>query len=162
MEPYQKSLKGKLKPLICWDIYHAHFQKQHLLQQDLEQILNLVQQHQWQTALNFRKLLQEEYTLVVTNPQKEITWVSSGFIDMTGYAPSYALNKKPGFLQGPDTDSKMVKMISAKLAQKEKVSGKLINYRKGGIPYLCGLEIHPLFTSRQQFSHFIALEKEIV
>ena len=105
--------------------------------------------------------LQAGNTLVLTDTAKTILWASNSFLNMTGYSPTEALGKKPGMLQGPDTDPATVLCVRRALAMAEPISANLVNYRKNGEAYVCQVHIEPLYDNRQKLTHFIAVESEV-
>nr|WP_297786030.1 PAS domain-containing protein [uncultured Allomuricauda sp.] len=106
-------------------------------------------------------LKQENYdALVVTSWDQNIVWVNQGFTEMTGYNKKYALGKKPNFLQGADTSNRIKKQIKEGLQNNHRYNVSIVNYRKNGETYRCQIKILPLSDSKQELSHFIALEKE--
>lgn len=153
--------KSRLAPLLCWDIAHPMLPKRNQIANDIDQIETLQVTHHWQHDLNFRKLLTTNHTLIVTDVAREIVWTSSDFFEMTGYTLAEAVGKKPTFLQGEKTTERSKQLIREKLGQFEKVTARLINYRKDGEAYGCNIMIHPLKNTKEEVTHFIAIEKEV-
>lgn len=106
--------------------------------------------------------LQTGYTLVLTDPAKTIIWASNSFLTMTGYKPAEALGQKPALLQGAGTNPDLVLQVQTALDRTESVSADLLNYRKNGEPYICRVHIEPLYDSRQNLTHFLAVEREVI
>jgi PAS domain S-box-containing protein len=80
---------------------------------------------------------------------------------MTGYTKSEAVNRKPTFLQGEKTEATIVREIGKKLTFSTNVKADLFNYRKNGEPYICHIEIEPIFDKDDNLVKFMAFEKEI-
>lgn len=55
---------------------------------------------------------------------------------MTGYSKSYAVGKKPAFLQGEKTSPSFKKQIRSDLKNNHSYSGSLVNYKKNGQAYI--------------------------
>lgn len=150
-------------PLNCWDIYAVHFDK--LIQQskiayDIRQLNTLLEYNLNQNVLNL--LEEQQYdALVYTNPTQQIEWVSKGFTEMTGYPKSYALGKKPTFLQGEKTSKKTRKAIKQQLGGNDYIEETILNYKKNGDQYLCKIHIVPLYNSEDLLSGYLAIEKEL-
>lgn len=153
--------KSRSAPLLCWDIAHPMLPKRNQIANDVDQIEQLQTAHSWQHDLNFKKLLTTNYTLIITNVSREIIWTSSDFYEMTGYTMTEAVGKKPAFLQGEKTTERSKQLIREKLGQFEKVTARLINYRKDGEVYGCNITIHPLKNAKDEVTHFVAIEKEV-
>ena len=81
---------------------------------------------------------------------------------MTGYHKNYALGKKPSFLQGEKTSEATKQKIREKLKTEHGYEGSILNYRKNGEAYRCRIKIIPLYDSKKQLTHFIALERELL
>lgn len=153
--------KSRSAPLLCWDIAHPMLPKRNLVANDIEQIERLQNTHHWRHELNFKRLLTSNHTLIITDVAREIIWTSSDFYQMTGYTLAEAIGKKPAFLQGEKTTERSKQLIREKLGQFEKVTARLINYRKDGEVYGCNITIHPLKNAKDEVTHFVAVEKEV-
>jgi PAS domain S-box-containing protein len=126
---------------------------------DLGTMLRLKRKYHWQIDLEL--LLAKPYqALVLTDAQRRIRWVSSGFRHMTGFPAKAAIGRKPSFLQGPDTDASTIQRLREALNAGQAVSADLINYRKNSEAYLCAVDITPLHDAQGRLTHFIALEYE--
>lgn len=101
-------------------------------------------------------------TIVVTNPEQIIHFVTKGFEKMTGYPAEYARGKKPKFLQGKDTEESVRTMIRTNLEKRIPVEAIITNYRKNGEQYLCQVKIFPMFNKNLDLVNFVALENEYV
>jgi PAS domain S-box-containing protein len=74
-------------------------------------------------------------TFLVTNPRlagNPIIYVSSGFLDLTGYTVDRILGRNCRFLQGPGTDPVAVSRMRESIAQGRDISVTLLNYRQDG------------------------------
>ena len=100
-------------------------------------------------------------TIVVTNPERVIKYVSSGFEKMTGYSSQFAIGKRPDFLQGTRTDLAVKQKLRTQFSAKETVKVDLINYKKSGEEYICRVEIKPIFDTAGELRNFLAIEWEI-
>ena len=89
-----------------------------------------------------------------------IRWVSPEFEKMTGYEASELIGRNPSMLQGVKTSraalSALRRAISAGAAHRT----VLVNYRKNGEPYLCDIEIRPIFDDLGEVLCFLAIESE--
>lgn len=158
-----KTNTRKYMPLNCWDIYSVYFDK--LIQQskiayDVKQLNSLLAYNLNQNVLNVLK--EEQYdALVYTKPTQQIAWVSKGFTDMTGYPKSYAVGKKPTFLQGEQTSLETRKAIKQQLGGRRYIEETILNYKKNGDKYLCKIKIVPLYNKEDLLSGYLAIEKEL-
>jgi PAS domain S-box-containing protein len=99
--------------------------------------------------------------VVVTDARERIKWVSEGFYRMTGYEQEEVLMRKPGFLQGEETDKAILQQIRQALNLQQPSEGTLLNYRKNGEPYYCNIAITPLLNHENKLVNFIAVEQEV-
>lgn len=150
----------KSKLPLSWDIANPLLPWHIQIQEDVTQLEKLIKLHKWDLDLDYNKLLAHGFSIVITNLQREIIWVSSNFFNMTGYTLKEAVGQKPSFLQGARTNRKHVELISEQLKRFETVSARLINYRKDTEPYLCEIKIYPLKNTDGQVTHFLAIEKD--
>lgn len=157
--------KGKnyISPLLSFDFYLENYHK--MLEQlrkdvDLKQLESIVKPRIGTYIQDL--ILQERYdALVLTKPDQHIVWVSEGFQEMTGYSKSYAIGKKPSFLQGTNTSENTKQEIREQLRVGHKFSGSILNYRKNGETYQCQIKIVPIYDFKNVLMNFLALEKEL-
>src|SRR5271167_3683188 len=90
-----------------------------------------------------------------------IIFVNPVFIRLTGYTAQEAIGRKPGFLQGPDTDPEERTRIREALQARQPVRGQLLNYAKDGEPFWLDLNIIPLADKTGAITHFAAIERDI-
>jgi len=98
--------------------------------------------------------------IVVTDSAQQITWVSQGFTRMTGYKPHETYGKHPGFLQGERTLPLIRQQIRQHLNEGQPFTGTIVNYRKSGEAYTCGLHLFPVYNRTHELVNYIALEEE--
>ena len=145
--------------LLSWGIQDLF--TDNTLLDDLKKIHTLAKNFDWKNNLN--SILKENLyeSLVITNSDKKIIWVNSGFKQMTGYENEFAIGKSPIFLQGEKTTETSKEKIRKKLLKNNPFKEVIINYRKDQSTYKCELKIFPLY-SKNETTHFLALEKEVV
>ena len=99
--------------------------------------------------------------VIISDEKGEIEWVNKGFERITGYKLVEVKGKKPGsFLQGPDTDPEVIKLMSEKIKAGESFNSEILNYHKSGQAYWLALSIQPVFHE-DKITHFIAIESDI-
>jgi PAS domain S-box-containing protein len=145
-------------PLMSWDISNPNYNLIDKRSVDLEALNGISAANNWD--VDFVKELSISYqTLVLTDLKQTILWVNHGFQSMTGYAPDYAIGKKPAFLQGPETSEIVKNRIRKKLKSGGRISETITNYKKNGNPYECHITIIPLLDSNRVITHYLALER---
>lgn len=150
-------------PLLCWDVISAQRQL-HLSklrkQTNHEVLLDIFRQRGWVFDLDI--ILTKNYqAIVLTNPKQQILWVSEGFREMTGYPKSFALGRRPSFLQGRNTSESSRNAIRANLSLGVPFTERLVNYKKDRTEYICEVNIYPIRDYQNELSAFLALESEV-
>lgn len=153
-----------ISPLLSFDLYletYHHLIKKLKKETDIEQLKYILKGN---IGPNIQDVLRQEIydALVLTSSDQQIIWVNNGFTEMTGYAKNYALGKKPTFLQGEQTSKNKIKDIGEQLHRKHGYTGSIVNYRKSGESYVCHIKILPLYDSKKELTHFIAMERELL
>jgi PAS domain S-box-containing protein len=100
-------------------------------------------------------------TSPLDEPGPRIVFVNDAFERCTGYMREEVLGRSPRFLQGPDTQRDELDRIDAALRQMAPVRAELINYRKNGEAFWLELEAIPIADGQGQFTHFVAVERDI-
>lgn len=132
-------------------------------QRDYGQFSQLARLNNWRFDRQRIQLFLQNpsHTLVVTDHRQSIQFVNQGFSRMTGYSSNEALNRYPAFLQGPDTNPNTKLAIRTCLATGQPFTGDVLNYRKNGEPYWCGVSIEPVLNHDRQIVNYVAFEREI-
>lgn len=164
-EKYSKEVvpKSYLSPSKGVGLPSAFFEPENPIcpyKKDYDTLLFMASQFYWNSDIN--KILTNPYdALVVTDSSQKIIWTNPGFYKMTGYSQSYALDKKPSFLQGTETSVKTKHVIKDKLLQGKPFTEKILNYKKNQKEYWCQIHIFPM-QNKTGITHFIALETELL
>lgn len=159
----EKRKTSFLKPLLgAWEFLPKPFQSFTDWEKDVAQLQQMAAWHRWVSVPDFEKEIRlGKRTIVVTSPEQQIEYVSTHFLGMTGYSSREALGRKPNFLQGKDTDPLAVQAVREAVKARQPVESTILNYKKEGVPYLCEVNILPLYNEEGVFSHFMALEQEV-
>ena len=156
--------KKYLSPLASFDVHLANYielNKKYKTDNDISNLINVLNASYW-TSNIASMIFQKDYdALVLTDKKQKIVWVSGGFSNMTGYSKTFAIGKKPSFLQGEKTSLSVKKQIDYSLKSNNTFDGSVINYKKNGSLYNCQIVISPLFNSKQEVKYYLAFEKEI-
>ena len=94
-------------------------------------------------------------------PGPRIVFVNPAFERLTGYTSAEALGRSPRFLQGENTDRRILAEISRALAQGEPIRRQLVNYRKDGTEYWVDMDIVPVFDPAGKCRHFAAIGRDV-
>tara|TARA_A200000159_G_scaffold160068_1_gene179604 strand:- start:38 stop:526 length:489 start_codon:yes stop_codon:yes gene_type:complete len=157
-------MKNSSLPLACLDVHLTNYRllnREFIKDNDISKLVGILNISCWSSDIT-EKIFQKNYdALVLTDKNQKILWVSNGFKNMTGYSKTFAVGKKPSFLQGEKTSKSIKKQISVSLKNHNSFCGSLLNYKKNGSLYNCQIKISPLYNSKQNLKYFLAFEKEI-
>ena len=131
-------------------------------QRDYEIINQYAESQGWVESVDFEKHLKKgNNSVVISDINQTILYVSSGFEHMTGYSEIFARGKKAKFLQGENTEQGVLHTIKKAVEKRKFVECVLTNYRKNGELYLCKVKIFPMFNDKHEIVNFVALESEV-
>lgn len=95
-------------------------------------------------------------------PGPTVLYANPAFARMSGYAIEDVVGGSPRLLQGPGTNREATRHLPRLLASEGRFLGCLQNYRKGGDPYLCEIDVRPIRGRDGTPLAFIAFEREVV
>ena len=128
---------------------------------DLDDLERLAAKFGWKTSYEIKKRArQNDTTVIITDLNQNIEWVSNCFEKLTDYERKDAIGKTPRILQGPLTDRKTLDKIKETILKNLPFKGELINYKKNGQLYLCNIEIYPLVNKQNHVVNYVAFERE--
>ena len=96
-----------------------------------------------------------------TLPDCPIVYASDGFLKMTGYGASEVLNKNCRFLQGEETNMDDVKRIGDAVRAGERITVRLLNYRKDGTKFWNLLTVAPVMLADGTVAKFIGVQVDV-
>ena len=99
-------------------------------------------------------------TIVLTDPQRHITFVNEVFEKTTGYSNEEALGQNPNILKSGKQDDSFYVELNKKLDNGEKWEGQFINKRKDGSLYYEKASIVPVFLENKLIS-YLAIKLDI-
>lgn len=151
-----------LHPLHTGMEFRSFARKDSRWMMEYNYLQEMAENRQWHRYPELLEPLHDpETAIIVTDTTEEINWVNKGFSLMTGYNSNEAVGRRPGFLQGKETDSKEISRFRENLNRQQLFDGMLLNYRKSGEPYYCHIVVHPLFNRQKELVNFLAIEKEV-
>ena len=101
-------------------------------------------------------------SVVITGPDRTITYVNKGFERLTGYSLADVQGKNPGsLLQGRHTNRATVARIRSRLGVGEPVYDEIMNYDRDGNPYWVSLAINAIRDDAGQIVRFISIQANI-
>jgi PAS domain S-box-containing protein len=99
--------------------------------------------------------------VVITGPDRRVTYVNDGFTEITGYSAEEVLGRSCGFLQGPDTDADFDVRLRRCLAVGAPFEGEVFNHRKDGSTFWNELTITPVRNERGDITQWVGVQRDI-
>jgi PAS domain S-box-containing protein len=97
----------------------------------------------------------------VTEPGPAIVFVNAAFERITGYTSAEALGRSPRFLQGKNTDRRVLAEMHRALEQRQPIRRQVLNYHKNGAEYWVDMDIVPVFDTAGKCTNFVAIERDV-
>ncbi|HZT31341.1 MAG TPA: PAS domain S-box protein [Bryobacteraceae bacterium] len=97
----------------------------------------------------------------VNQPDNPIVYASPGFARMTGYQPEEVLGKNCRFLQGKDTDPRVVESLREAVAAGRGCEVEILNYRKDGTPFWNALSLNPVHNEKGGLAYFVGVQSDV-
>lgn len=99
--------------------------------------------------------------IIITDGDGRVEWANPAFETVTGFSVAESVGRKPGeFLQGPESDPDVIRLMSDKLAAIQGFAVELVNYTKDGRPYWIKIACEPVVEPGQP-TRFVAVEEDI-
>ncbi|QEG20795.1 PAS domain S-box protein [Mariniblastus fucicola] len=100
--------------------------------------------------------------VLITDENRSIEWVNSGFTRIFGYSAEEAIGKRPSeFLHGPETDQKDIARIEKALNNRLPINTETLRHRKNGDPFWLSLEIRPMWDKDKELVRFLAIQSDV-
>ena len=99
-------------------------------------------------------------TVIITDPQRKITYVNDIFEKTTGYTEEEVLGKNPSILKSGLQDEAFYNKMNEKLNKGKRWEGELINRRKNGALYYEKVSIVPMFLNKKLLG-YLAIKLDI-
>lgn len=148
-------------PLLSWDIFMDSYYRTLALADDFRHLNQLAKKYAWTKEWNIEeKLFRQQQVILVTDLTLHMVYASSNIIAMNGYTPHEVIGRTPAMFQGKETDDYTKAVIREAIKGLQPFQTNIINYRKDGSVYHCGIEAYPVFNNNKKAVHFIAFEKE--
>jgi len=123
-----------------------------------------VQPHDARHDIFFAAVKTTRMPMIVTDPHRPdnpIVFCNEAFTFMTGYQEKDILGSNCRFLQGPETDRKVIDEVRDAIAAKREVSVEVLNYRKNGSTFWNALFVSPVFGQDGELLYFFGSQLDI-
>ncbi|KAJ4960683.1 hypothetical protein NE237_020593 [Protea cynaroides] len=104
-----------------------------------------------------------KHSFVLTDPHSPdmpIVYASDAFLKLTGYARHEVLGKNCQFLNGPDTDAKVICQIRETIQNEQAFTVRILNYRKDGSSFWNHLHISPVRNASGKIAFYVGVHME--
>ena len=104
---------------------------------------------------------QSPVSIIVTDLNGTITYVSPAFTNITGYSADEVLGKNPRILKSGKTPNTVYKNMWETISAGKQWNGEWINRRKNGEEYYEKISINPIFDETGMLINYLALKEDI-
>jgi PAS domain S-box-containing protein len=94
-------------------------------------------------------------------PDNPIAFANPSFLAMTGYTLGEIIGRNCRFLQGPDTDEKVIYRMRESIAAQQSVNVEILNYRKDGTTFWNALHVSPVFDIAGKLQYFFGSQIDV-
>jgi diguanylate cyclase (GGDEF)-like protein/PAS domain S-box-containing protein len=99
--------------------------------------------------------------VLITTPDRLITYANRGFEILTGYREDELIGKNCKLLQGIKTDQNTILNMSTAMNLQQVFRGVILNYRKDGSEFWNDLSIMPIFDKQNKLIQFVGVQHDI-
>jgi nitrogen fixation regulatory protein len=104
---------------------------------------------------------QADLAISITDTRANILFANEAFTRVTGYSMTEIVGKNESMLSNHTTSGEVYKRMWQELSAQRSWSGKLLNRRKNGDPYLAELTISPVLDDKGKTSHFLGMHRDV-
>ncbi|HTT21908.1 MAG TPA: PAS domain S-box protein [Candidatus Sulfotelmatobacter sp.] len=124
---------------------------------------DISEQKRNQDALQQRSLAVEQSpsSVLITDPQGNISYVNRKFTECTGYTLLEVLGKNPRFLNASRCPAEVYHQLWSSITQGNMWQGELCNKKKNGEIFWESATIAPITTPTGQITHYLAVKEDV-
>mgnify|MGYP001390960554 CR=1 FL=1 len=104
---------------------------------------------------------QSPVSVVITDPQGNISYVNRKFTDTTGYEPEEVIGKNPRILNARQSPPDLYRNLWTTITRGQEWRGEFCNKKKNGEIYWEASTITPMTNSNGAITHFLAVKEDI-
>ncbi len=109
----------------------------------------------------YRAVDQSANAILITDKEGKIEYINPKFIEITGYHYAEVAGKKPSILKSGRHDDPYYQNLWETISSGKEWRGKIHNKRKNGTLYWEQASIAPIFNTRGQITHYVAVKEDI-
>jgi len=104
---------------------------------------------------------QSPVSVVITDPQGNISYVNLKFTECTGYGRKEVLGKNPRILKSEQTPPQLYENLWSTITKGQVWHGELCNKKKNGEIYWDATSITPITNPKGDITHFLTIKEDI-
>ena len=104
---------------------------------------------------------QSPSSVVITDPEGQITYVNRKFTECTGYSLEEVIGRNPRMLNAGQCPAELYKNMWSTIKQGKEWHGEFCNKRKNGQIFWESATITPIKTATDEIRHFLAIKEDI-
>ncbi len=104
---------------------------------------------------------QADLAISITDPKANILFANAAFTGVTGYSAEQIVGMNQSLLSNQNTDDVTYQAMWHELAAQRPWSGKLLNRKRSGEPYLAELTISPVVNGHGETTHFLGMHRDV-
>ena len=89
-----------------------------------------------------------------SQPDQPLVFVNGAFTNLTGYEEDEVLGRNCRFLQGPETDARVVAKVREAIETEDVIVVELLNYRKDGSTFWNALHLGPIYDEAGKLIYY--------
>jgi len=90
-----------------------------------------------------------------------VLYVNQSFTTMTGYESAEVVGQTARILQGPKSDTNLLRQLGRALHRGESYEVTTINYKKSGEEFWINFSVSPVFGDNGKISHYVSIQRDI-
>lgn len=104
---------------------------------------------------------QSDLAISITDARANILFANEAFARVTGYTPEEIVGCNESILSNRTTPAEIYNSMWKALAEQRPWSGRLLNRRRDGEPYLAELTISPIVDAGGETSHYVGMHRDV-
>ena len=104
---------------------------------------------------------QADMAISITDVHGKIVYVNCAFACLTGHDADTVIGENESILSNKTTPSEVYRSMWQKISCGEPWSGRLINRRKDGTPYIADLSISPVLDAAGELVYFLGMHRDV-
>ncbi|AZH24844.1 PAS domain S-box protein [Haloplanus aerogenes] len=101
------------------------------------------------------------HVVLITDTDGTITYVNDAFEEVTGYAASEAIGRRPSMLQSGQHGDPFYRNLWETISSGEVWEGEIVNQRKDGEQYIIDQTIAPITDDEGEITGFVAINRNV-